>query len=57
MGIPHVRRLLGRPRQRWEENIKLDLELELEGMEWIDVAQDGDRWLLLMNVAINVRAP
>jgi uncharacterized membrane protein len=38
---------LGRPRRRWEDNIKMDLqEVGWGGMDWIDMAQDRDRWLL-----------
>ena len=44
VGIPEGKRPLGRPRRRWEDNIKMDLqEVRCEGMDWIDVAQDWDR--------------
>ena len=42
---PEGKRPLGRPRRRWEDNIKMDLqEVGCEGMDWIDVAQNRDRW-------------
>jgi hypothetical protein len=47
-GEPEGKRPLGRPRLRWEDNIKMDLqEVECEGMDWIELAQDKDRWLEL----------
>jgi len=40
------KRLLGRPRHRWEENIKMDLqEVRCEGTDWIELSQDRERWL------------
>jgi len=52
------KRPLGRPRRRWEDNIKLDLqEVGCEGMDWIDVAQDKDRCLALVNAVMNLRFP
>jgi hypothetical protein len=51
-------RPLGRPRRRWEDNIKVDLqEVGCEGMDWIVVAQDKDRWRGLVNVLMNLRVP
>ena len=45
MGRPEGKRPLGRPRRRWEDNIKVDLqEVGCGSMDWIDLAQDGDRW-------------
>ena len=45
MGKPEGKRPLGRPRRRWEDNIKVDLqEVGCEGMDWIDLAEDRDRW-------------
>jgi hypothetical protein len=45
VGKPEGRRPLGRPRRRWEDNIKMDLrEVGCGGMEWIELAQDRDRW-------------
>ena len=49
-------RPLGRPRCRWEDNIKMDLrEVELGDMDRIDLAQKRDRWLVIVNAAINLR--
>jgi hypothetical protein len=45
VGKPKVQAPLGRSRRRWEENIKIDLrEIDLEGVEWIILAQDRDLW-------------
>ena len=55
-GKPEGRRPLGRPRRRWEDNIKMDLqEVGCGGMEWIDVAQDRYRWRALVNAVMNLR--
>ena len=56
MGNPEGKRPLGRPRLRWEDNIKMDLrEVECGGIDWIDMAQEGDRWRALVNVVMNLR--
>ena len=58
VGKPEVKRPLGRPRHRWEDNIKMDLrKVGCEGMDWIDVAQDKDGWRALVNVVMNFRVP
>jgi hypothetical protein len=50
VGKPEEKRPLGRPRRRWVDNIKMDLrEIRLDGMDWIDVAQDRDQWRALVN--------
>jgi len=49
VGIPEGKKPLGRPRLRWEDSNKMDLQ---EGMDWIDVAQERDRWRALVN-AVN----
>ena len=52
------RRPLGRPRLRWEDNIKMDLQrVGYGGMDWIELAQDRDRWRALVNVVMNLRVP
>jgi len=49
---------LGRPRRRWEDNIRMDLqEVECGFMDWIELAQDRDRWRALANVVRNLRNP
>jgi hypothetical protein len=46
VGKPEGKRQLGRTRRRWVENIKMDFrEVELDGMDWIDLAQDRDQWI------------
>ena len=58
MGKPEGKRPLGRPRRRWEDDIKIDLqEVGWRGMDWIELAQDRDRWRALVNAAMNLRAP
>ena len=58
MGKPEGKRPLGRPKRRWEDNIKLDLqELGCGGMDWIDLAQDRDRRRALVNAIMNLRVP
>ena len=53
---PKGKRSLGRPIHRWTDNIKMDLqEVGCEGMYWIDMAQDRDRWRTLVNVVMNFR--
>ena len=58
MGKPEGKRPLGRPRGRWEDNIKMDLqEARSEGMDWINLTQDRDRWRALVNAVMNIRFP
>jgi hypothetical protein len=53
-----VRKPLGRPRRRWEDNIKMDLgEVGWRSIGWIDLAQDRDRWRAFVNGVMNVRVP
>jgi len=52
------KRPLGRPRRRWEDNIKMDLqEVGRGGMDWIDLSEDRDRWRALVNAIMNLRIP
>jgi hypothetical protein len=52
------RRQLGRPRRRWEDNIKMDLrEVEWQGVDWIDLSQDRNRWRALVYTVMNLRVP
>jgi hypothetical protein len=58
VGKPEGKRPLGRPIRRWVDNIKMDLrEIEWEGMDWIDLAQDRDQWRTLVNTVMNHRVP
>ena len=58
VGKHEGKRPLGRPRRRWEDNIKMDLqEVECGGMDWNDLAQDRDRWWPLVNAVMNLRVP
>ena len=55
---PEGKRPLGRPGRRWEDNIKLNLqEVEWGCMNWIEVAQDRDRWRALVSAVMNLRVP
>jgi hypothetical protein len=58
VGKPEGKKPLGRPRRRWEDNIRVDLnDIEWGGMDWIDLAQDRDRWRTLVNTVMNLRVP
>jgi hypothetical protein len=56
VGKPERKRLLGRPRRGWEDNIRMDLqEVGCGNMDWIELAQDRDRWRALVNAVMNLR--
>jgi hypothetical protein len=58
VGRPEGRRPLGRPRRRWEDNIKMDLrEIGFGDVDWIHWTQDRDRWQALVNTVMNLRVP
>ena len=57
-GKPTGNRPLGRPRCRWEDNIRMDLEeIGIKTRNWVDWAQDRNYWRALVNVALNLRVP
>ena len=58
VGRPEGKRPLGRPRRRWEDNIKMDLQ-EVEGSrgDWMELAQDRSRWRALVSTVMNFRVP
>ena len=58
VGKPERRRLLGRPRRRWVDNIRMVLqEVGCGYMDWIGLAQDRDRWRTLVSAVMNLRVP
>jgi hypothetical protein len=58
VGRPEGKRPLGRPRRRWEDNIKMDLrEIWIDGANWIHLAQDSVRCQRFVNTVINLRVP
>ena len=57
-GKPAGKRPLGRPRRRWEDNIRMDLEeIGINTKNWVDLAQDRDYWRALVNVALKFQVP
>ena len=58
VGKPEGKRPLGRPRRRWEDNIKMDLKEVGRGCgDWMELAQDRDRWRALVSTVMNLRVP
>jgi hypothetical protein len=57
VGTSEKRRPLRRPRHRWKDNIKMDLQELGWGIYWIELAQDRDRWRALVNAVMNLRVP
>jgi hypothetical protein len=58
VGRPEGRRPLGRPRRRWEDNIKMDLrEIGFGDVDWIHLARDRDTWRAVVNTVMNFRVP
>ena len=57
-GKPTGKRPLGRPRRRWEDKIRMDLEgIGMNAGNWVDSAQDRNYWRALVNAALNLRIP
>jgi hypothetical protein len=58
VGRPEGKRPLGRPRRRWEDNIKMDLrEIGIDGANWIRIAQDRVQRWVFVNAVMNLRVP
>jgi hypothetical protein len=58
VGKPEGKTPLGRPKRRWVDNIKIDLrEIGWDRMDWIELAQDRDKWRALVNTVMNLRVP
>jgi len=58
VGKPEGKRPLGRPRRRWEDNIKMDIQEVVCGdMDWIEMALDRDRWRAFLIAVMNLRVP
>ena len=58
LGKPEGRRPLGRPRCRWEDNIRMDLrDVGCGCLDWMEPAQDRDRWRALVSAVMNLRVP
>jgi len=57
VGKPEGKRPLERPRRRWEDNIKIDLREVGGGGDWMELAQDRDRWRPVVNTVMNFRVP
>jgi hypothetical protein len=58
VGKPEGKRPIGRPRRRWENDIKMDLrEIGWGGVDWTDLARDRDQWKTILNTEMNLRIP
>ena len=58
VGKPEGKRPMGRPRRRWEDNIKMDLQEVGGGCgDWMELAQDSNRWRSLLSIVMNFRVP
>ena len=57
VGKPEGKRPGGRPRRRWEHNIKIDLQEVGRGGDWMELAQDSDRWRAIVNTVMNLQVP
>jgi hypothetical protein len=58
IGKPKGKRPLGKPRRRWEDNIRMNLrEVWWEGVDWMHLAQYRDQWRAVVNTVMNLRVP
>ena len=58
VGKSECKRQVGTSRGRWKDNIKVNIqEVGYEGMDWVELAQDRDRWQALVNAVMNIRVP
>jgi hypothetical protein len=58
VGKPEGKRPLKSPRHKWEDNMKMDLQvIGFVGMDWLDLAQNSESWRTLVNGAMNIRVP
>jgi hypothetical protein len=58
VGKPEGKRSFGRPRRRWENNVRMDSrEVGLERVDWLHLAQDREHWQVLLNTVMNFRLP
>jgi hypothetical protein len=57
MGKPEGKRSLGRPRCRWKDNMKMDLQEVRWGLDWIELAEDRDSWRAVVSAAMNILVP
>jgi hypothetical protein len=58
VGKPEEKRPIGRPRRKWEDNIKMDFqEVGFWGMDWVEPPHDRDSWQALVNAVMNLRVP
>jgi hypothetical protein len=57
VGKPEGKRLLGRPRRIWEDNVRMDLQVGCGCEDWIGLAQDRDRWRAFVSAVRNLRVP
>jgi len=58
VGNAEGKRPIGRPRSRWEDNIKMDLQaVECGGMDWIELTQDRNKWRAIVLAVMNLRVP
>jgi hypothetical protein len=58
VGMPEGNIPMGRPGRRWVDNIKMDLrKIQWDGVDWIEMAQDREKWRALLNTVLNLRVP